>query len=112
MLESKVENYFQQQIRLCGGVTLKFTSPSMRGVPDQIALHNGSTHFVELKAPGGKPRESQIAVHEMFEEQKIPVYTLDSIESVDLFVKDVLKTKPKKVDNISFEIKDNMFQLE
>lgn len=109
LLESTVETYFQKQIRLCGGVTFKFTSPSMRGVPDQIALFKGNTYFVELKAPGEDPRDSQIAVHELFDEHGVPVYTIDTIEMVDQFIKNILKTKVKPKKKQTFEIKDDVF---
>ena len=110
MLESKVEEYFQQQIKLCGGLTMKFTSPSIRGVPDQIALYQGGTYFVELKAPNEKPRKSQTAVHEQFNDHGITVYTLDTKKSVDNFITNVLKTTVKEKEDISFEIKQNMFK--
>lgn len=109
MLESKVETYFQDQVRMCGGLTLKFTSPTMRGVPDQIVLYNGNGYFVEMKAPGEKPRESQVAVHELFKDHGITVYTIDTIEMVDQFIKTTLNAEiqPRKTE--SFEINDNMF---
>lgn len=109
MLESKVETYFQDQVRMCGGLTLKFTSPTMRGVPDQIVLYNGNGYFVEMKAPGEKPRESQVAVHELFNDHGITVYTIDTIEMVDQFIETTLNAKiqPRKTE--SFEINDNMF---
>lgn len=109
MLESKVETYFQDQVRMCGGLTLKFTSPTMRGVPDQIVLYNGNGYFVEMKAPGEKPRESQVAVHELFKDHGITVYTIDTIEMVDQFIETTLNAEiqPRKTE--SFEINDNMF---
>lgn len=30
------------------------------GVPDIIAIHNGKTYAMELKAPGGRPSEKQL----------------------------------------------------
>lgn len=81
----------------------------MRGVPDQIALFKGHTYFVELKAPGEKPRDSQIAVHEIFDEHDVPVYTIDTIEMVDDFIKNILKTSVQKRKKESFEIKGDMF---
>lgn len=111
MLESKVESYFQKQVQSCGGMTLKFTSPSMRGVPDQIALYNGGVHFVEMKAPGEKPRNSQIVVHEIFGHHNVPVHTLDSIESVDDFITNVLEAEVQTIAKETFDIKKNMFDV-
>jgi hypothetical protein len=55
MRESTIEKYFVAQVKALGGVAYKFTSPAHRGVADRVAcLPDGSTWFVELKAPGGR----------------------------------------------------------
>jgi hypothetical protein len=53
--ESEIEKYFVWTVQRMGGTAYKFTSPAHRGVSDRIAcLPDGSTWFVELKAPGGR----------------------------------------------------------
>lgn len=55
MRESTIEKYFVAQAKAAGGVAFKFVSPSNRGVSDRIVcLPDGSTWFVELKAPSGR----------------------------------------------------------
>jgi len=55
MRESTIETYFCKQVKAAGGVAFKFVSPSNRGVSDRIVcLPDGSTWFVELKAPSGR----------------------------------------------------------
>ena len=55
MRESEIERYFVWAVERMGGTTYKFKSPNHRGVADRIAcLPDGSTWFVELKAPGGR----------------------------------------------------------
>jgi hypothetical protein len=55
MKESTIEKYFVAQVKAAGGVAYKFVSPSNRGVSDRIVcLPDGSTWFVELKAPSGR----------------------------------------------------------
>ena len=55
MRESEIERYFVWAVERMGGRTFKFHSPNQRGVSDRIAcLPDGSTWFVELKAPGGR----------------------------------------------------------
>ena len=55
MRESTIEKYFVAQVKAVGGVAFKFVSPSNRGVSDRIVcLPDGSTWFVELKAPSGR----------------------------------------------------------
>jgi len=58
--ESTIEKYFVAQVKAIGGMAYKFTSPAHRGVADRVVcLPDGSTWFVELKAPGGRLSELQ-----------------------------------------------------
>jgi len=55
MKESTIEKHLVAQVKAIGGVAYKFTSPSNRGVADRVVcLPDGSTWFVELKAPSGR----------------------------------------------------------
>jgi hypothetical protein len=55
MRESTIEKHFVAQVKAAGGIAYKFTSPAHRGVADRVVcLPDGSTWFVELKAPGGR----------------------------------------------------------
>jgi len=59
-VESEIEKYFVWTVGRMGGTAYKFKSPNHRGVADRIAcLPDGSVHFVELKAPGGRPSPLQ-----------------------------------------------------
>lgn len=70
MNESAVESRFRKSIKALGGWALKFVSPGCSGVPDRIVLlpippeDRGAVAkyfwFVELKAPGKKPRPEQV----------------------------------------------------
>ncbi len=54
-MEKHIEAHLVSQIKKLGGVAYKFVSPANRGVSDRIVcLPDGSTWFVELKAPGGR----------------------------------------------------------
>lgn len=60
MREADVEKYLVSEVKKTGGMALKFMSPGMRGVPDRLVLFPGGNQvFVELKAPGEKPRKQQ-----------------------------------------------------
>lgn len=60
MREKIVEQKLVQAVRNRGGVCWKFTSPSTVGVPDRVViLPGGHIGFVEVKAPGEKPRPVQ-----------------------------------------------------
>lgn len=59
MRESTVEAALSRECRLHGFQCLKIT-PTQPGVPDRLILTRGGGHlFVEVKAPGRRPREAQ-----------------------------------------------------
>lgn len=59
MRESTVEAALVGECRLRGLLCLKIT-PTQPGVPDRLILTRGGGHlFVEVKAPGRRPREAQ-----------------------------------------------------
>ena len=77
MLESKVESAFREETKRRGGVALKFVSPGMNGVPDRIVLFpGGRMAFVELKAPGQKPRPLQLKRKRQLERLVFSVFVL------------------------------------
>ena len=89
ILENKIEKYFRDEIEKINGKALKFYSPGNNGVPDRIVLLNGKCYFVELKKPGAKPRKLQKAVMKTFNKLGFKVYVIDSIEKVDLFIRQI-----------------------
>lgn len=97
MLESKVETYFKNQITALGGIAFKFKS-TVNGVPDQIAMLDGHSHFVELKRPGAKPRADQVSIQKKIQAQGIPVYNISTLNEVDDFIINVLKRTPQPLN--------------
>ena len=78
MLERYMEQRLRQQVEKAGGLCLKFVSPGYAGVPDRICLFpGGKIAFVELKAPGKKPRPLQVARHRRLRSLGFPVYVID-----------------------------------
>ena len=66
MKEKIIEQKFRAAVRTAGGVAVKFVSPGLDGMPDRLALlPGGRMAFVEVKAPGKKPRPLQEARHRM-----------------------------------------------
>lgn len=60
MREKAIEQKLVKAVRAKGGIAPKFVSPGFSGVPDRlILLPDGKCGFVEVKAPGGKPRPLQ-----------------------------------------------------
>jgi len=78
MREKAIEQKFVAAVKAVGGLALKFTSPGFDGVPDRIALlPGGKMAFVEVKAPGEKPRPLQLARHRLLRRLGFKVYVLD-----------------------------------
>lgn len=64
MRESTVEAALSRECRLRGFLCLKL-APSTPGVPDRlVVLPGGASVFVEVKAPGRRPRAAQVSWHE------------------------------------------------
>ena len=62
---------------------MKFVSPSFSGMPDRLVLlPHGVMGFVEVKAPGKKPRLLQVSRHAMLREMGFQVFVLDSLEDI------------------------------
>lgn len=60
MQEKTIEQRLVKAVKNAHGLCLKFISPGINGVPDRIVLlPKGKMAFIELKAPGKKPRDLQ-----------------------------------------------------
>ncbi len=78
MREKTVEQKLVHAVRKRGGIALKFISPSFGGMPDRLILMpGGHMCFVEVKAPGKKPRPLQKARHGFLRRLGFKVYVLD-----------------------------------
>lgn len=89
--ERDVEQYLVRKVTAAGGLPYKFTSPARRNVPDRIVLFPGKpAQFVELKAPGAKPREAQRREHVRITRAGGTVWIIDSAEGVDNFVQSMV----------------------
>ncbi|WP_414733863.1 VRR-NUC domain-containing protein [Acetobacterium carbinolicum] len=78
MREKEIEKKFALEVKKMGGICLKFVSPGLDGMPDRLVLlPGGRLAFVEVKAPGKKPRPLQMVRHEMLKRLGFAVYVLD-----------------------------------
>ena len=90
MRENEVEKQFVEAVRAAGGQALKFTSQSMNGVPDRLVLLlGGKCAFVELKAPGKKPRPLQLARHKALMKLGFRVYIIDRMEQIGAILDEI-----------------------
>lgn len=87
MREKDIEEYLRKQVKKIKGTAYKFESPGNIGVPDRIVLlPGGRIFFIELKAPGKKPRPNQVYQQRKIKELGNEVLVIDSFLGVDLFI--------------------------
>lgn len=88
MREKDIENYLRDQVKKAGGKAYKFESPGNDGVPDRLVVFpDNRIYFVELKAPGKKPRPLQIKQINDLKKFGCTVLVIDSIQGVNEFLK-------------------------
>ena len=83
MDEKYIEQAFRKAVRAAGGIALKFVSRGFSRVPDRLVLMpHGKIAFVEVKAPGEKPRALQLSRHKLLRRLGFKVYVLDDISQI------------------------------
>lgn len=60
------------------------------GAPDYLIIRDGRAYFVETKAPGEKPRLSQLAEFKKLRAAGAPVYVVDGADSIMRALIDIL----------------------
>lgn len=90
MKEQFLEKKLVKAVKENGGWALKFVSPGVSGVPDRLLLMpGGSAAFVEVKAPGKKPRPLQIAQMNRLKKLGFPVFVLDDADQIQTIIEEV-----------------------
>ena len=93
MREKTVEQKLVSEVKKAGGICPKWVAPGFDGVPDRIAMFpGGKIAFVEVKAPGEKPRPLQEARHELLRRLGFRVYILDEIEKIGGIIDEIRTT--------------------
>ena len=83
MKEKTLERKLVETVGRMGGYALKLTSPGMAGFPDRLVLlPKGKMAFVEMKAPGQKPRPMQSFRHVSLRCLGYRVYVIDSVQKI------------------------------
>lgn len=86
ILERDIEKRLVDEVTKRGGKVLKHTGEA--GTPDRLVLAPiGQCVFVELKAPGKKPRKLQEQRIKELRCLGFEVYVIDSFEGVDKLVR-------------------------
>ena len=83
MLEKEIEGKLVREAKKRGCMAVKLLSASFNGLPDRMILSvGGNVAFVELKAPGKKPRPLQLHRHEQLRALGFPVYVIDDAAQI------------------------------
>ena len=81
--EKQIEQSLVNAVKNMGGIAPKFVSPGFDGMPDRIVLlPHGLMAFVEVKAPGKKPRPLQVSRHGLLKRLGFKVYVLDDTDQI------------------------------
>lgn len=93
MREKTIEQKLVSAVKKHGGICPKFTSTGFDGMPDRLLLFpHGRFAFVEVKAPGEKPRPLQLARHRLLSRLGFQVYVLDSEEQIGGLIDEIRAT--------------------
>ena len=90
MREKVIEHALVMETKSRGGIAPKFTSQGFDGMPDRLVLlPSGRMGFVELKAPGKKPRALQEARHRLLRRLGFKVYVIDDTRQIAVVLKEI-----------------------
>ena len=93
MREKETEQALVQTVKKMGGIAPKWVSPGLDGMPDRIVLFpKGKIAFVEVKAPGKRPRPLQVARHELLRRLGFRVYVLDDKDKIGEMIDEIRTT--------------------
>ena len=90
MEEKRIERKLIKAVKNCGGMCLKFVSPSFDGVPDRIVLlPQGRIAFVETKATGEEMRPLQKHRKRQLEKLGFLVFCLDNEKDIGEIINEI-----------------------
>ena len=82
MKEKTIEQKIIRAVKSRDGECYKWTGHA--GVPDRIAmLPGGKIGFIEVKAPGERPRPLQLSRHRRIRSLGFKVYVIDRIDQIE-----------------------------
>lgn len=91
MREKALERKLAKAIKAAGGIAPKLMCPGFDGMPDRLVLlPEGKMAFVEVKAPGMKPRPLQEARHELLRRLGFKVYVLADEKQIQEIISEIL----------------------
>lgn len=93
MREKVIEKKLVTEVKKRGGICPKWVAPGFDGMPDRIVLLPGRKFgFVEVKAPGEKPRPLQISRHKLLSRLGFRVHVLDDVSQIGGIIDEIQAT--------------------
>ena len=93
MKEATIERKLVSAAKLRGGICPKWVSPGFDGMPDRIVLlPRAKIGFVEVKAPGKKPRPLQVSRLTLLRKLGFKVYVLDEPDQIGGILDEIRST--------------------
>ncbi|MHC5548599.1 VRR-NUC domain-containing protein [Bacillus subtilis] len=90
MLEKYIEKKLVAEVKKMEGIAAKFVSPGLDGMPDRLVLlPNGKMAFVELKAPGKKPRPLQLRRIKQLQQLGFACYVIDNDDQIGVILGEI-----------------------
>ena len=90
MREKVIEQKLINAVKISGGIAPKLTCPGFDGMPDRmVLLPGGHVGFVEVKAPGKKPRQLQLSRQRLLRRLGFKVYVLDRTEQIEKIIQEI-----------------------
>lgn len=90
MREKTIEQKLVSAVRSKGGIAPKFVSPGFDGMPDRLVLlPDGKCGFVEVKAPGRKPRPLQETRIILLRRLGFSVFVLDDESQIPQIISEI-----------------------
>ena len=90
MREKVIERELVRAVKAVGGMCPKLISPGTDGMPDRmVLLPEARIEFVEVKAPGQKPRPLQERRHAQLRYLGFMVFVLDDPEQIPGIIAEV-----------------------
>lgn len=90
MWEKNIEKQLVKAVKAEGGMCPKLVSPGTDGMPDRmVLLPEAHIGFVEVKAPGQKPRPLQERRHAQLRDLGFQVSVLDDPDQIPGIIKEV-----------------------
>lgn len=87
--ENKVERYLDERVKALGGITRKWVSPGIDGVPDRIVIVGQRVFFVEVKTDDGQLSKAQEREHKRLIKAGAMVDTVYGRTGVDEFIESI-----------------------